>query len=87
MIGLAIFTGASLACALATSDTFLIIMRSIQGLGAAVLLPTALAIVMNMFSEGAERNKALSAWSGIGATAATAALLAGGLLTWYVGWP
>src|SRR6266700_2801633 len=76
--GLAIFTAASLACALATTDTFLIIMRGIQGLGAAVVLPAALSIVMNMFREGAERNKALSAWGGIGATAATAGLLAGG---------
>src|SRR5215469_4998217 len=86
MAGLAIFTAASLACALATSDTFLIIMRGIQGLGAAMVLPAALAIVMNMFSEGAERNKALSAWSGIGATAATVGLLAGGVLTRYAGW-
>jgi EmrB/QacA subfamily drug resistance transporter len=86
MAGLAIFTGASLACALATTDTFLIIMRGVQGLGAAVLLPAALSIVMNMFGEGAERNKALSAWGGIGATAATAGLLAGGLLTRYAGW-
>ncbi len=86
MAGLATFTGASLACALATTDTFLIIMRGIQGLGAAVVLPAALSIVMNMFREGAERNKALSAWGGIGATAATVGLLAGGLLTRYVGW-
>ena len=86
MAGLAIFTAASLACALATSDTFLIIMRGIQGLGAAVLLPAALSIVMNMFSEGAERNKALSAWGGIGATGATVGLLAGGVLTRYAGW-
>jgi len=86
MAGLAIFTGASLACALATTDTFLIIMRGVQGLGAAVLLPAALSIVMNMFAEGAERNKALSAWGGIGATAATAGLLAGGLLVRYAGW-
>src|SRR6201993_173512 len=71
MAGLAIFTAASLACALATTDTFLIIMRGLQGLGAAVLLAAALSIVMNMFGEGAERNKALSAWSGIGATAAS----------------
>src|SRR6516162_9027378 len=41
---------------------------------------------MNMFAEGAERNKALSAWSGIGATAATVGLLAGGLLTRYASW-
>src|SRR2546421_318802 len=86
MAGLAIFTGASLACALATSDAFLIIMRGLQGLGAAVVLPAALSIVMNMFSEGAERNKALSAWGGIGATGATVGLLAGGVLTRYAGW-
>src|SRR5215831_14613255 len=75
MAGLGIFTAASLACALATSDTFLIIMRGLQGLGAAMLVPAALSIVTNMFSEGAERNKALSAWSAIGATAASAGLL------------
>src|SRR4029077_15852958 len=86
MAGLAIFTGASLACALATADTFLIIMRGLQGLGAAVVLPAALSIVMNMFSEGAERNKALGIWGGIGAAGATAGLLAGGLLTRYAGW-
>jgi MFS family permease len=51
MAGLAIFTAASLACALATTDTFLIIMRGVQGLGAAVVLPAALSIVMNMFGE------------------------------------
>jgi len=86
MAGLAIFTAASLACALATTDTFLIIMRGIQGLGAAVLLPAALSIVMNMFSEGAERNKALGLWGAIAATAATVGLLAGGVLTRYAGW-
>src|SRR5260370_3169635 len=86
MAGLAIFTAASLACALATSDTFLTIMRGIPGLRAAVVLPAALAIVMNMVSEGAQRNQALSAWSGIGATAASVGLLAGGLLVRYDGW-
>ena len=86
MAGLGVFTGASLGCALATSDTFLIIMRGIQGLGAAVVLPAALSIVMNTFGEGAERNKALGIWGGIGATAATAGLLAGGLLVRYAGW-
>src|SRR5580658_5972676 len=86
MAGLGVFTGASLGCALATTDTFLIIMRGIQGLGAAVVLPAALSIVMNTFGEGAERNKALGIWGGIGATAATAGLLAGGLLVRYAGW-
>ena len=49
--------------------------------------PAALSIVMNMFGEGAERNKALGIWGGIGASGATVGLLAGGLLTRYAGWP
>jgi len=85
-LGLVIFSGASLSCALATSETFLIVMRGIQGLGAAVVLPSALSIVMNMFSEGPERNKALGLWGGIGASGATIGLLAGGALTRYAGW-
>jgi EmrB/QacA subfamily drug resistance transporter len=87
MAGLALFTGASLTCALATSDTFLIIMRGIQGLGAAVVLPAGLSIVMSMFGEGAERNKALGIWGGMSAAAATVGVLAGGALTRYAGWP
>ena len=86
MIGLVIFIGASLSCALATSETFLIVMRGVQGVGAAVVLPSALSIVMNMFGEGAERNKALGLWGAIGASGATIGLLAGGALTRYAGW-
>ncbi len=86
LTGLAIFTAASLACGLARSDTFLIVMRGIQGFGAALVLPAALSIVMNMFPEGAERNKALGIWGAAGATGATIGLLAGGLLTRYAGW-
>src|SRR2546423_8822415 len=86
MLGLATFTAASLACALATTDSFLIAMRGVQGLGAAIVLPAALSIVMNMFAEGAERNKALGIWGGIGAGGATIGLVAGGLLTRYIGW-
>ncbi len=61
-------------------------MRCLQGLGAAIVLPAALSIVMNMFPEGAERNKALGAWGAIGASGATVGLIAGGLLTRYAGW-
>jgi EmrB/QacA subfamily drug resistance transporter len=86
MAGLALFSAASLACGLATSDTFLILMRGAQGLGAALVLPAALSIVMNIFPEGAERNKALGIWGAMGAMGATVGLLAGGLLTRYVGW-
>jgi len=87
MAGLVLFTAASLACALATSATFLIIMRGVQGLGSAAVLPAALSIVMNMFPEGAERNKALGLWGAIGASGATVGVLAGGVLTRYAGWP
>ena len=85
-VGLVLFTAASLACGLATTDSFLIAMRGIQGLGAAIVLPAALSIVMNMFAEGAERNRALGLWGGIGAGGATFGLIAGGLLTRYAGW-
>jgi EmrB/QacA subfamily drug resistance transporter len=86
MAGLVVFTCASMGGGLATSDTFLIVMRGIQGLGAALVLPAALSIVMNLFSEGAERNKALGIWGGVGALGGTVGLLAGGILTTYVGW-
>jgi EmrB/QacA subfamily drug resistance transporter len=86
MIGLAVFTAASLACGLARADSVLIPMRCVQGLGAAIVLPAALSIVMNMFPEGAERNKALGVWGAIGASGATVGLIAGGLLTRYAGW-
>jgi EmrB/QacA subfamily drug resistance transporter len=86
MLGLAMFTAASLACGLATGEAFLIGSRAVQGLGAAIMLPAALSIVMNMFAEGAERNKALGVWGAIAATGATVGLITGGLVTRYAGW-
>jgi EmrB/QacA subfamily drug resistance transporter len=86
MTGLVVFTCASLGGGLATSDTFLIVMRGIQGLGAALVLPAALSTVMNLFPEGAERNRALGIWGGVGALGGTVGLLAGGILTTYAGW-
>jgi EmrB/QacA subfamily drug resistance transporter len=86
MLGLTLFTAASLACALATTDALLIAGRAVQGLGGAIMLPAALSIVMNMFQEGAERNKALGIWGGLGAAAGTTGLIAGGILTKYAGW-
>jgi EmrB/QacA subfamily drug resistance transporter len=84
--GLSLFTAASLGCALAVSETLLIAMRAAQGLGAAVMLPAALSIVMNMFPEGAERNQALGIWGGLGAAGGTVGLIAGGVITRYIGW-
>ena len=86
MAGVGVFSATSLGCALATSGTFLVVMRGAEGLGAALVLPAALSAVMNMFPEGPERNKALGIWGGIGAGGATVGVLAGGLLTRYAGW-
>jgi EmrB/QacA subfamily drug resistance transporter len=86
MAGLALFTVTSLSCGLAGSEAFLIGARAVQGLGAAIMLPSALSIVMNMFEEGAERNKALGIWGGLGAAGATVGLITGGVLTRYAGW-
>jgi EmrB/QacA subfamily drug resistance transporter len=86
MLGLSVFTAASLACALASSEAFLIGSRAVQGLGAAIMLPAALSIVMNMFEEGAERNRALGIWGALGSAGATIGLITGGLLTRYAGW-
>ncbi len=86
MAGLALFTAASLGAALSTGEESLIGARAVQGLGAAIMLPAALSIVMNMFEEGAERNKALGIWGGLGAVGATVGVIAGGLLTRYAGW-
>ena len=86
MLGLAVFTAASLGAGLAASAGFLIAMRGLQGFGAAVVLPAALSIVMNMFAEGAERNKAVGLWGGLGAGGATIGLITGGALTRYAGW-
>ncbi|HWJ50242.1 MAG TPA: MFS transporter [Solirubrobacteraceae bacterium] len=86
MLGLGLFSAASLAAALATCAGFMIGARAAQGIGAAIMLPAALSIVMNMFQEGAERNKALGIWGGLGAGGATVGVIAGGLLTRYAGW-
>jgi EmrB/QacA subfamily drug resistance transporter len=86
MLGLVVFAGASLACGLATADSVLIVMRGAQGLGAAIVLPSALSIVMNMFEEGGGRNRALGIWGAIAASGATVGLITGGLLLRYLSW-
>jgi EmrB/QacA subfamily drug resistance transporter len=86
MAGLGVFTAASLGASLAGSEGFLIAMRAVQGLGAAMLIPAALSSVRNMFTEGAERNKALGIWGALGAGGASVGIILGGLLTRYVGW-
>ncbi len=59
MLGLALFSGASLLCGLSWSEGSLIAFRALQGLGGALLAPATLSILMTTFAEGAERNRAL----------------------------
>src|SRR5919198_1615856 len=86
VVGLVAFTGASLLSGLAWSEGALIGARAFQGLGAAIIAPAALAILMTTFSEGKERNTALGAWGGVGAFGAVAGVLLGGVLTDALGW-
>jgi EmrB/QacA subfamily drug resistance transporter len=86
LVGTALFLGSSLLCGLAWSAGVLIGARVMQGVSAALMAPSALAILMSMFPEGAERNKALAFWSSMGGLGATAALLIGGPVTDILGW-
>jgi EmrB/QacA subfamily drug resistance transporter len=86
MVGLVFFTVASLLCGLAWSPAALIGARAFQGIGAAIMTPTALSIIATTFPDGAERNKALGIWSMNGAFGATAAWLIGGPLVDGPGW-
>ncbi|MER7761406.1 MFS transporter [Streptomyces sp. NPDC097619] len=86
LIGTAVFGIASVLCGLAWTDEVLIVARVLQGVAAAVMTPTAMAVLMHSFEEGPERNKALGIWTGVGAFGATAALLIGGPITDGLGW-
>ena len=86
IVGLTLFTVASLACGLANSIDVLIGARAVQGIGAAIISPAALSIVTTTFEEGAERNKALGIWGALGGSGAAAGVLFGGILTKYLGW-
>ena len=87
MVGMVLFTGGSLACALANSGTALIIFRAVQGFGGAIVSPATLAIISAAFRHGgAERNKAFGIWGGVAGSGAAAGVLLGGVLVEYLGW-
>jgi EmrB/QacA subfamily drug resistance transporter len=86
MVGLVLFTAASLLCGLAWSDDALIAARALQGIGAAIMTPTALSIITTTFEEGPERNKALGIWGALGGIGATTAWVIGGPLVDGLGW-
>ena len=86
LAGVGLFTLSSFAVGLAGSSAAIIGARAAQGLGAAMMTPTALSILMRTFPEGAERNKAMGVWTAMGGMGATAAWLIGGPLVDGPGW-
>src|ERR1700680_394762 len=86
MIGVAIFSAASLVCGLANTIGVLIAARVVQGVGAAIVSPATLSIITTTFEEGSERNKALGIWGAMGGSGAAAGVLFGGIITRYAGW-
>jgi EmrB/QacA subfamily drug resistance transporter len=89
IIGLGIFTLASIAVGSAQSEIWLITARAVQGVGAAILAPSTLALLQTSFAEGAERTRAVSYYAAVAGVAATVGLVIGGMfagwLTWRVG--
>ena len=86
VVGVVIFSIASLVCGLAGSTGMLVTARAVQGFGAAIVSPCTLSIITTTFEEGAERNKALGIWGAMGGSGAAAGVLFGGILTKYLGW-
>jgi EmrB/QacA subfamily drug resistance transporter len=86
LAGLALFAVSSLLAGLAWSEGSLIGARALQGLGAAVISPAALSILMTTFREGRDRNIALGVWGAVGGFGAAAGVLLGGLFTDLLSW-
>ncbi len=86
IIGLGLFTAFSLMDGLAWSEGSLIAFRLLQGLGAALLSPAALSILMTTFAEGPERNRALGIWAAAAGSGGAAGVLLGGALTSALSW-
>ena len=86
LVGIAVFTLASLLAGFAWSEASLIGARALQGLGAAIITPAALSILGVTFTEGRERNIALGVWGAVGGFGAAAGVLMGGILTDALSW-
>ena len=86
MLGLVVFSLASLAGGLAQSETWLIAARAVQGLGAAIVSPAALSIITTTFADGPERNRALGIWGAVAGAGGAAGVLLGGILTSGLSW-
>ena len=87
IIGVSLFTAASLLGGLATSPALLIAARALQGVGAALTAPSALAMIAIIFPEGRERHRAMSVYAAMTAAGGASGLISGGILVQYVSWP
>jgi len=86
VVGIALFTLASLLGGLATTQVWLVAARSAQGIGAAIASPTALALIATTFDEGRERNRAMAVYAAMSAAGAALGLLLGGVLVDVSSW-
>jgi EmrB/QacA subfamily drug resistance transporter len=86
VVGLGIFTIASLLGGMATTEAWLIAARVVQGVGGAIAAPTALALIASTFPEGAPRNRAMGVYAGMSGAGAAIGVLLGGVLTSSLGW-
>ena len=84
--GLLLFSAASLLGGFATSQWWLLTARAVQGVGGAVIAPTALALISTNFPQGGERNRAFSVYAAMAGAGAAAGLVLGGVLTTYASW-
>ena len=87
LTGVVIFSSASLGCGIAPNPEFLIVLRGVQGLGAALIAPAALSIITTTFAEGQERTKAMGVWAAIAVGGGAVGLVLGGMLTDWLSWP
>jgi EmrB/QacA subfamily drug resistance transporter len=86
MLGIAVFAISSLLGGFAVNDVWLIFTRGLQGIGAAIAAPTALALIATNFPEGRARNRAMGVYAAMSGGGGAVGLLLGGLLTTYVSW-
>src|SRR5438874_2181953 len=86
LIGISLFTVASIGCGLATSQGFLVGARAVQGLGGAVVSAVGLSLTMNLFTEPAERAKAMGIFGFVAAGGGSIGVLLGGVLTDVLNW-